>query len=233
MQVHRERRAAGAARALTVGSFVLGSFVLGVTGSLAGCGGSSSGGSAAASGTAAASSPGSSASTPVTGGPVTEASATGSPSRSGTASASAGAGKGSGTTSRSPSASVGGGGTQGDGALVLGPDPGGRLVTASHPVASPSARYSAALTPATVTGGVQTYVVVIRDAAGRELFRDTATYTADQGLAVAWLSTRDQLWLQSESATSHVDLVGAAWRKTAITPATVDTIPAEIKALTD
>lgn len=109
----------------------------------------------------------------------------------------------------------------------------GRLVSATRPVRSPSGTFVAALVPAAVRGGVQTYAVVVRDAAGRQVFSDTASYTDDQGLAVAWLSTKDQLWLQSESATSHVDPSATGWHRTDITPATVGTIPAEIKALTD
>ncbi len=108
-----------------------------------------------------------------------------------------------------------------------------RFATPDHPLPSPSGGYVAAPEMGPEQNNVQTWVVVIRDRSGTEVFRDDYAYSTRHGVGVTWLSTADQLWILSgDVGTAHVDrMPDGTWRKTAITPETVGQVPAEIAQL--
>ena len=100
------------------------------------------------------------------------------------------------------------------------------------PRASPSGRYSAALVSGPRQSGVETLVVIIRDASRAEVYRDERAHSARHGVGVTWLTGRDQLWiLSADLGTSYVQDLGDGWQRVAITPETRDSVPAEIASL--
>lgn len=109
-----------------------------------------------------------------------------------------------------------------------------RFVRPGEPKSSPSGSYTALAESGPSQNGVGTWIVVVRDAAGAEVFRDGYPYSTRQGLGVTWLSTADQLWiLSSDVGNAHVDRQpDGTWAKTPITPQTLATVPEEINRLT-
>jgi hypothetical protein len=80
--------------------------------------------------------------------------------------------------------------------------------------------------------GVETLVVVIKDASDAEVFHDDYAYSSRHGVGVTWLSNRDQLWiLSADVGTSYVEQRGGTWTKVGITPETRGDIPPEIVQL--
>jgi len=119
------------------------------------------------------------------------------------------------------------------GCSLFGSDSDDRFVDVGRPKESPSGAFTASLEEGPEQNGVETHIVVISDADGREVFRDDYAYSTRHGVRVTWLSSDDQLWiLSSDVGTAHVDRQeDGTWTKTAITPETADTIPAEIADL--
>lgn len=77
-----------------------------------------------------------------------------------------------------------------------------RLVTPDHSVPSPSGEYTASVEYGPEENGVKTWVPVIRDKSGNEVFRDShddySPYSTRQKLLVTWLSTKvAELWVCS------------------------------------
>lgn len=108
-----------------------------------------------------------------------------------------------------------------------------RFVLPDRPLLSPSGEFAAQVDDGPVQNGVHTWVVVITDATGSEVFRDDYAYSTRHGVAVTWLSTRDQLWiLSADVGTSYVGPgADGVWVKIGITPETLDSIPDEIEIL--
>ncbi len=79
-----------------------------------------------------------------------------------------------------------------------------------------------------------TWIVVITDRAGREVFRDNDAYSSRHGVGITWRSGKDELWLlSSDVGTSYVrqDAEGA-WRKDHPRPGHFgEDVPAEIREL--
>ncbi len=121
------------------------------------------------------------------------------------------------------------------GCTMFGRSRGGedRFATPGSPRRSPSGTYTASVIPGTPQSGVSTWVVVISDGGGREVFHDDYAYSTRHGVGVTWRSDQDQLWLlSSDIGTAYVEPdADGAWVKTAITPQTRDTIPEEIRRL--
>jgi hypothetical protein len=119
------------------------------------------------------------------------------------------------------------------GCSLFGRDSDDRFVDVGRPKESPSGTFIASLEEGPEQNGVETRVVVISDANGREVFRDDYAYSTRHGVRVTWLSSADQLWiLSSDVGTAHVDRQeDGTWTKTAITPETADTVPEEIAEL--
>lgn len=89
---------------------------------------------------------------------------------------------------------------------------GDRFVRPDHPVDSPSGQYTAAVEHGPAENGVETWIPVIRDKNGTEVFRDDhdsyAPYSTRSVLYVTWLSSKPaELWVYSgdvgEFATSQ------------------------------
>lgn len=77
-----------------------------------------------------------------------------------------------------------------------------RLVTPGHSVSSPSGGYTASVEYGPEENGVRTWVPVIHDKVGNEVFRDDhddySPYSTRQKILVTWLSTRPaELWVYS------------------------------------
>lgn len=77
-----------------------------------------------------------------------------------------------------------------------------RLVRPDHPVDSPSGEYTASVEYGPTENNVKTWIPVIRDNNGSEVFRDShdpyAPYSTRSVLYVAWLSTKPaELWVYS------------------------------------
>ena len=107
-----------------------------------------------------------------------------------------------------------------------------RFVTLTRPHVSPSGKFTASMVAGPVENSVPTRIVVVSDAAGKEVFHDAEAYSLRHGIDVTWLSGKDQLWLYSgDVGTSFVEEQKGTWTKTGITPETVGMIPKEIKDL--
>lgn len=108
-----------------------------------------------------------------------------------------------------------------------------RFVRPGQPKSSPSGSYTAFADYGPEDHGVTTWVAVIKDAAGNEVFRDEDNYSSRHGVGITWLSTEDQLWLlSSDVGTAHVDRsADGTWVKTWMNPETIGTVPEEIKSL--
>lgn len=79
---------------------------------------------------------------------------------------------------------------------------GDRFARPDHPVDSPSGEYTAAIEYGPTENNVKTWIPVIRDKDGNEVFRDVhdsyAPYSTRSTLYVTWLSTKPaELWIYS------------------------------------
>jgi hypothetical protein len=108
-----------------------------------------------------------------------------------------------------------------------------RFARPGHPKTSPSGSYTALAEFGPEQNGVKTWVAVIRDKSGKDVFRDDYAYSTRHGIGITWLSSGDQLWLLSgDVGDAHVNRnPNGTWTKTQIVPETVKDIPPEIEAL--
>lgn len=108
-----------------------------------------------------------------------------------------------------------------------------RFVRPGVPKPSPSGGYTAYAENGPAQNGVATWIAVVRDNSGAEVFRDNYAYSTRQGIGFTWLSGRDQLWLLSaDVGDAHVDRKSdGSWAKTVITPETSGDVPDEIRQL--
>ena len=100
-------------------------------------------------------------------------------------------------------------------------------------VASPSGEHVATLAAGPEQDGVGTLVVEVADDDGDVVFRSDEAYSTRHGVAVAWQSDGEVLWvLSSDVGTSRVEAGGGGtWEQTFLTPQTRDDVPPEIDAL--
>ena len=118
-------------------------------------------------------------------------------------------------------------------AALLGKAPNPRLVRAGHDVASPSGRFAARVETSDGVDGVQLWRPVVVDGSGAVVFRSEGVFAATKGLAVTWEPGLDTLWVVSPDAgTLFVQEGPHAWTATALTRATADLVPAEVRGLT-
>lgn len=112
---------------------------------------------------------------------------------------------------------------KGDGAAA-------QIVTPDHSQTSPSGTYTAFAEPGQEENGEKPWVVVVRDKAGKEVFHDHSSYSA-QDVMIAWLSTEpEQLWVYSGNAGVYRITPGShgGWTRSAVKP---DKVPSEITGL--
>ncbi len=129
-------------------------------------------------------------------------------------------------------------------AATLGRAPDPRLVRAGHDVPSPSGRFAARVERSRSDDGVELWrplvLQVEGDPAGAEVFRSEGVFAAGRGrragrsgLALTWEPGLDTLWVVSEdSGTLFVQQGPHRWTATALTRATADLVPAEVRGLT-
>lgn len=106
-----------------------------------------------------------------------------------------------------------------------------RFVTPDHPQASPSGTYTASAEPGPAENSVTTWVPVVRDKAGKEVFHGHSSYSTGNGVMITWLSTEpEQLWVYSGDAGVYRIAPGShgGWTRSAVKSANV---PAEITEL--
>lgn len=117
-------------------------------------------------------------------------------------------------------------------AAVLGRGPNPRLVRAGHAVASPSGRFTAQVETSEGDGGDRLWRPVVLDERGAEVYRSEGVFAAVKGLAITWEPGLDTLWVVSPDAgTLFVQEGPHAWTATALTRATADLVPAEVRGL--
>ena len=121
------------------------------------------------------------------------------------------------------------------GCQPLGTDEGAeRFVRPGAPKVSPSKIYTAAVDRGPLHDGAETWVAVIIDESGAEVFHDDHAFGAGHETGITWLSNEDQLWLlSSEVDSAHVDREpDGRWVKTTVSP-DAGSMPAEIRELLD
>jgi len=117
-------------------------------------------------------------------------------------------------------------------AALLGRAPNPRLVRAGHDVVSPSGRFAARVESSEGADGVPLWRPVVVDVDGVAVFRSEGVFAVAKGLAITWEPGLDTLWVVSPDAgTLFVQEGPHAWTATALTRATADLVPAEVRGL--
>lgn len=108
-----------------------------------------------------------------------------------------------------------------------------RFVRLGVPKPSPSGAFVAHAEAGPLQNGVATRVVVVKNAGGSEVFRDSYAYSTRHGVGITWVAGHDQLWVMSgDVGVSRIELgANGSWQKTSITPETASTIPKDIRDL--
>lgn len=109
-----------------------------------------------------------------------------------------------------------------------GEDGAAPIVTPDRSQASPSGTYTAYVQEGPEENGVKTWVLLVRDQAGKEVFRDRSAYSTRNGVMISWLSTEpEQLWVYSGDVGVHKIAPGAkgGWTRTGVE---TENVPAEI-----
>lgn len=107
------------------------------------------------------------------------------------------------------------------------------LVRPGQPRISPSGEFVARVEPGPARNGVPTWVVVLTDRTGREVFRDSDAHSSRPGVAITWLTGEDELWLVSgDTGTSYLQQDADGWSKERPRPGHFDQdVPPEIREL--
>lgn len=106
-----------------------------------------------------------------------------------------------------------------------------RMVKPDNPQPSPSGQYTAYAEWGPDENTVKTWMVVIRDKSGNEVFHDDYAYSTRHGVMITWLSTEpNQLWIYSgDVAVSRVSPnPSGTWEKV---PVRRQEVPSEISEL--
>lgn len=106
-----------------------------------------------------------------------------------------------------------------------------RFARPGQPKTSPSGLYTAYAEWGPDENTVKTWVVVVRDKSGKEVFHDDYAYSTRHGVMITWLSTEpNQLWIYSgDVAVSRVSPnPSGIWEKT---PVRRQDVPDEISEL--
>ncbi|WP_396903369.1 hypothetical protein [Mycolicibacterium sp.] len=104
------------------------------------------------------------------------------------------------------------------------------VVTPDHAQTSPSGTYTAFAQHGPQENGQDTWVVVIRDEAGNEVFHDRSAYSPAAGVMITWLSTEPaQLWVYSGDTGVYRIAPGShgGWTRAGVKP---DNMPSEISS---
>ncbi|QZH68045.1 hypothetical protein [Mycolicibacterium farcinogenes] len=112
-----------------------------------------------------------------------------------------------------------------------GDDSAAHTVTPEHAQTSPSGTYTAYAQNGPVENGADTWVVVVRDNAGQEVFHDRSAYSPAKGVMITWLPTEpDQLWVYSADAGVYRIAPGShgGWTRSGVKP---ENVPSEISGL--
>src|SRR5688572_16719902 len=72
-----------------------------------------------------------------------------------------------------------------------------RFARPEEPCTSPSGQFVARVDLGPEQNGVPTWIAVITDRKGQEVFRDSDAYSSRHGVGITWLSGKDELWLLS------------------------------------
>ena len=117
-------------------------------------------------------------------------------------------------------------------AAALGRGPNPRLVREDHDVASPSGRFAARVETSDGEDGTRLWRPLVLDEHGAVVYRSDGVFTSTKGLAITWEPGLDTLWVVSPDAgTLFVQEGPRAWTATALTRATADLVPAEVRGL--
>jgi len=109
-----------------------------------------------------------------------------------------------------------------------------RFARPGQPQTSPSGTFVAQADLGPEPNGVQTWVVVITERDGREVFRDSEAYSSRHGVGITWRAGTDELWvLSSDVGTSSVRRgADGNWSKEYPRPGHYEQdVPAEIREL--
>ncbi|WP_174683199.1 hypothetical protein [Mycolicibacterium fortuitum] len=109
-------------------------------------------------------------------------------------------------------------------------EPASATVTPGHSQTSPSDAYTAFAEEGSEEDGAKTWVVVIRDKAGQEVFHDHSSYRTP-GVMIAWLPTEpEQLWVYSNDEGIYRIAPGShgGWTRGAVKR---ENVPSEISSL--
>ncbi len=115
-------------------------------------------------------------------------------------------------------------------AAAVGRRPDPRLVRDGHEISSPSGEFAARVESGRSDDGVELWRPLVVDADGVEVFRSEGAFAA--GVTVTWEPGLDTLWVVSQDAgTLFVQRGPHRWTATALTRATADLVPAEVRGL--
>jgi hypothetical protein len=109
-----------------------------------------------------------------------------------------------------------------------------RFARPGQPQTSPSGKFVAQADLGPEQNGVPTWVVVITERDGREVFRDSEAYSSRHGVGITWRAGTDELWvLSSDVGTSSVRRgADGNWSKEYPRPGHYEQdVPAEIREL--
>lgn len=112
-----------------------------------------------------------------------------------------------------------------------GGDGAAQTVTPDHSQTAPSGNYTAFAEEGPEETGEKSWVVVVRDKAGKVVFHDHASY--DKGVLITWLPTEpEQLWVYSGDTGVYRIAPGShgGWTRSVVNR---DNVPSEISSLWD
>ncbi|MGH3931780.1 MAG: hypothetical protein ACRDTF_17605 [Pseudonocardiaceae bacterium] len=109
-----------------------------------------------------------------------------------------------------------------------------RFVRPGQPRTSPSGGLVAQADLGPEQNGVPTWIVVITERDGREVFRDSEAYSSRHGVGITWRTGTDELWVLSSDVGTSAIRQGpdGSWSKGYLRPGHyAEDVPAEIREL--